>query len=47
MRIMALLASAVGKTIVNVPAVEVLAPPKSNTQTVGFVKPKPEVGVVL
>ena len=44
---MALLASAVGKTIVNVPEVDVLAPPKSSTQTVGLVNPKPEVGVVL
>lgn len=43
----ALLASAVGNTIVNVPAVEVFAPPKSSTQTVGFVRPNPDVGVVL
>jgi hypothetical protein len=32
---MAVLASAVGKITVNVPAVEVFAPPKSSTHTVG------------
>jgi len=32
---MALLASAVGKTMVNVPLVEVLAPPKSRIHTEG------------
>jgi hypothetical protein len=44
---MASAAVAAGKMIVKVPEVEVLAPPKSNTHTVGLVKPKPEVGVVL
>ena len=36
MRIIALVESAVGNTIVNVPAVEVLAPPKSRIHTAGL-----------
>ena len=49
MRMIAFVASAVGKTMVNVPAVEVLSAPKSSTTTVGFVRPADEVvfGVVL
>jgi hypothetical protein len=35
MRMIALVESAVGKMIVNVPFVEVLAPPKSRIQTEG------------
>jgi hypothetical protein len=46
MRIIALLASAVGKLIWKPPAVDVLSAPKSRTATV-FVVPEPDPVVVL